>query len=423
MSLILTKTIRPRKNKKFNVMTKNLNETYSGKKIDTANILNISEAKSIRDTFVTRKADNTEYNNTVIVITGVTGQDGSHMVDYLLKNTKALIFGGVRRLSVYNHKNLSHIKSDRFHLVNFDLTDAHSIGSIVEQIKPDYFINFAAQSFVASSWDFARQTWQTNSTSVLDILEAIRQYKPNCRFYNAGSSEEFGNVEYVPQDEKHPLKPRSPYGASKAAARQLVKVYRESYNLYALQGWLFNHEGTRRGEEFVTRKITKGVVRIKQALLNNTLTEPIQLGNIYAQRDWSDAEDFVEGVWMMLNQEKYRVDMDSNMKIQEYVLSSNETHTIKEFIELAFKHVNINGTWHGNGLTEEFSLNIEDVEKYNPQFSVLVSINPKFYRPAEVDLLLGDSNSFRKDFNWKPKTSFEKLVEKMVLSDLNQAGL
>ena len=238
-------------------MSENLQKTYYGKKIDTSNILNIDEAVNIRN------------GKPCVIITGVTGQDGSHMVDYLLENTDFLIFGGVRRLSVYNHENIKHINSDRFHLINFDLTDPHAIARIVEKLLPDYFINFAAQSFVASSWDFARQTWQANSTAVLDILEAIRLYKPTCRLYQAGSSEEFGNVCYFPQDENHPLRPRSPYGASKAASRQLVKVYRESYNLYAIQGWLFNHEGTRRGEEFVTRKISKKVSSIKYCIDNS----------------------------------------------------------------------------------------------------------------------------------------------------------
>lgn len=377
------------------MISQNLKETLHGKKIDTANILSIAEAKVIRDQNPLVP---------VVIITGVTGQDGSHMVDYLLANTQVLIFGGVRRLSVYNHTNLSHIKSDRFHLVNFDLTDSHSIASLVEKIKPDYFINFAAQSFVASSWDFARQTWQTNSTAVLDILEAIRLHRPSCRFYNAGSSEEFGNVSYSPQDETHPLKPRSPYGASKAAARQIVKVYRESYNLYAIQSWLFNHEGTRRGEEFVTRKISKGVARIVHTIQNKEVPKPIELGNIYAKRDWSDSEDFVECVWMMLNQDQYRI---SN-NIKEYVLSSNETHTIKEFIELAFEEVGIKGQWEG----------VDINEKYIYNGMTLISINPAFYRPAEVELLLGDSTSFRTDFNWKPKTSFKTLVKKMVKNDV-----
>jgi GDPmannose 4,6-dehydratase len=374
----------------------NLQTTYFGKKIDTSNILNIHEASKLIS------------NKKTVIITGVTGQDGSLMVDYLLKNTDFLIFGGVRRLSVYNHKNIKHITSDRFYLINFDLTDSHSISRTIEKLQPDYFINFAAQSFVASSWDFARQTWETNSTAILDILESIRLYKPTCRLYQAGSSEEFGNVIYTPQDEKHPLRPRSPYGASKAASRQLIKVYRESYNLYAVQGWLFNHEGPRRGEEFVTRKITKNIARIKKAIDQNLPFDPLELGNIEAKRDWSDAEDFIEAVWLMLNQEDPK----------DYVLSSNETHTIREFIEEAFKVVGITGYWKFvNGSApenEEFLINLDGIERS------LVKINPKFYRPAEVDILLGNSNAARKNLGWKPKISFKDLIVKMVKNDLNE---
>jgi|TARA_R110000868_G_scaffold9602_12_gene47334 GDPmannose 4,6-dehydratase len=375
-------------------------------------IYNISDAKKFMN------------DKKTVFVTGVTGQDGSHMVDYLLKNTDHTIFGGARRLSIKNHDNLKHLENNpRFQLINFDLSDAHSISKTIEQIKPDYFINLAAQTFVGSSWDFPAQTWECNTTGIIHILEAIRQHKPSCRFYNAGSSEEYGNVAYTPQDEDHPARPRSPYGASKSAARQLVKVYRESYNLYAVQGLLFNHEGTRRGEEFVTRKITKGVARIKQSLVNGKTFEAIELGNVYAKRDWSDAEDFVDGIWRMLNQEKYRVDFDSNMNLQEYVLSSNETHTIKEFVELAFKYAGIDGGWHGNGTGEEFSITPTAVDKYEAASSVLVRINPKFYRPAEVDLLLGNSNLARKELQWSPKTSFNKLVEKMVTNDLSLLGL
>ena len=379
-------------------------ETYHGKKIDTANILNIEDASKL---IKGRKT---------VVITGVTGQDGSHMVDFLLKNTDLLIFGGVRRLSVYNHENIRHINSDRFHLINFDLTDAHAIARTVEKLQPDYFINFAAQSFVASSWDFARQTWQANSTSILDILEAIRLYKPSCRLYQAGSSEEFGNVLYTPQDEKHPLRPRSPYGASKAAARQLIKVYRDSYNLYAIQGWLFNHEGTRRGEEFVTRKITKNIARISYAIKNNESFIPLELGNVEAKRDWSDAEDFVEGVWMMLNQDS--CNPNYNGIPNEYVFSSNETHTIREFVEKAFKYAGIEGSWiylHPDGTAED---EIFCRKKSDGKYEVLVKINPKFYRPAEVELLLGDSTKARNELGWKPKISFDNLVKKMVEFDI-----
>jgi len=376
-------------------MSKNFQETYYGKKIDTANILNIEDAVKLIN------------GRKTVVVTGVTGQDGSHMVDFLLKNTDYLIFGGVRRLSVYNHENIRHIKSDRFKLINFDLTDSHAIARTIEKLQPDYFVNFAAQSFVASSWDFSRQTWQTNSTAILDILEAIRLYKPSCRLYQAGSSEEFGNVLYTPQDENHPLRPRSPYGASKAASRQLMKVYRDSYNLYAIQGWLFNHEGTRRGEEFVTRKITKNVARINYAIKNGFNFEPLELGNIEAKRDWSDSEDFVEGVWMMLNQDFYNKNYDGTPK--EYVFLSNETHTIKEFAEKAFLMAGINGKWIGQN---EHAIFVSDKNQ------TLIQINPKFYRPAEVDLLLGNSQKARDHLGWAPKISFDNLIKKMVEWDI-----
>jgi GDPmannose 4,6-dehydratase len=388
----------------------NIQETYTNKKIDTANILNVHDAVNYLDT--TKKC---------IFISGVTGQDGSHMVDFLLEKTDYIIFGGVRRLSVYNHKNLNHIKpNNRFFLINFDLTDAHAISKIIEKLKPDYFINFAAQSFVASSWDFARQTWNTNSTAVLDILESIVLFKPTCRLYQAGSSEEFGNVSYIPQDENHPMKPRSPYGASKVASRQLIKVYRDSYNLYAIQGWLFNHEGTRRGEEFVTRKITKNVVRIFKEIQKHKYDfKPLELGNIYAKRDWSDAEDFIEGIWKMLNQdtvkEKYSGIPD------EYVFSSNETHTIKEFVELAFKCVNIVGYWENksdNPITEKFYYKSEPPSSPSSPI-ILVEINTNFYRPAEVEILCGNSSRARTELNWTPKVSFDELVKKMVNHDLN----
>jgi GDPmannose 4,6-dehydratase len=379
-------------------MKSNFQETYYGKKIDTANILNIEDASKLIN------------NKKTIVVTGVTGQDGSHMVDFLLKNTDYIIFGGVRRLSVYNHENIKHIKSDRFYLINFDLTDSHAISRTIEKLKPDYFINFAAQSFVASSWDFAKQTWATNSTSILDILEAIRLYKPTCRLYQAGSSEEFGNVVYTPQDEKHPLRPRSPYGASKAASRQLIKVYRESYNLYAIQGWLFNHEGVRRGEEFVTRKITKNIARIHKSIQDNEKFLPLELGNIEAKRDWSDAEDFIEGIWMMLNQDIY----NKNYKgyPEDYVFSSNETHTIKEFVEKAFNFLDIKGKWIGEN---EHTIYVSEKN------DTLVQINPKFYRPAEVELLLGDSTKARQELGWKPQSTFDDLVKKMMENDTKNA--
>ena len=342
-----------------------------------------------------------------ILITGVTGQDGSHMADYLLSNTEYTIIGGVRRLSVKNHKNISHLLSNpRFFLIDLDVTDMQNVDRVIEEEKPDYFINFAANSFVGCSWDMAHNHMQTNCMAVLHQLEAIRRHHPKCRYYNAGSSEEFGDVIATPQSEEHPLRPRSPYGASKCAARHLVKVYRDSYDLYAVQGWLFNHEGSRRGEEFVTRKITKHVARIFMDLQRSGEVTPLQLGNLDSKRDWSDAEDFVDGVWKMLNQDTP----------QDYVLSSDETHTIREFVEEAFNFAGFHRgqcSWQGEGLDE----------KYFHGDDCLVEINKDFYRPAEVDLLLGDSTKAREQLGWEPKSNFLQLVKKMVDTDLRTATL
>lgn len=336
-----------------------------------------------------------------ILITGVTGQDGSNMVRYLLKNTDHIIYGAVRRLSVPNHKNISDIKDTRFIKVNLDLLDQQSIYNCVKKINPDYIINFAAQSFVGESWNSPILTFTTNTLPIIYFLEAIREINPKCRFYSAGSSEEMGDVEYSPQDLNHPLKPRSPYGASKCAARHLVKVYRESYNLFAIHCILFNHEGTRRGNEFVTRKITTNIARIKKEIDEGLEITPFDLGNIFSYRDWSDSEDFVEAVWKMLNRDTPR----------EYVLSSNETHTVKEFLELACEYAGIKVDWH---IDETNPLNTKLF--YNGK--VIMYINEQLYRPAEVDLLLGDSTETRKEIEWEPKITFKELVKKMVEWDL-----
>lgn len=339
-----------------------------------------------------------------VIITGITGQDGSLMADYLLSKTDHIVVGGVRRLSVKNHKNIEHLmKNPRFSLIDLDVTDSQNVANVIQKECPDYFINFAANSFVGNSWDMPVNHMITNTMAVLYQLEAIRKYAPSCRYYNAGSSEEFGNIMYSPQDEKHPLRPRSPYGAAKCSARHLVKVWRESYNMYAIQGWLFNHEGIRRGEEFVTRKITTNVARIKKAIDNEEAFDLLELGNLDSLRDWSDSEDFVEGVWLMLNQEEPK----------EYVLSSNETHSIREFVELAFAAAGIHGEWHGSGLNEEYH------QKETGR--VLMVINPKFYRPAEVELLWGDSNKARQELGWTPKNSFQNLVDKMVSWDIMES--
>ena len=343
-----------------------------------------------------------------VIITGVTGQDGSYMADLLLEDTDYIIYGMVRRTSTKNYKNIEHLLNNpRFKTVTGDLSDSQSIDNLIREIKPDYFINLAAQSFVGASWQIPEQTFDIDAIGVIRCLEGVRKHVPNCRFYNAGSSEELGNVDYSPQDENHPLKPRSPYGAAKAAARHIVKVYRESYNLFAIQGLLYNHESERRGEEFVTRKITKNIARIKKAINKDEKFEPLELGNIDAKRDWSHAKDFVRGIWLMLNQPEPK----------EYVLSSGETHTVREFIEKAFKMVGIFGQWVGKDITEQYILK-KTLNSIYYDNQILVKINPEFYRPAEVDLLLGDSSKAGKELNWKLDISFDSLVKIMVENDL-----
>lgn len=336
-----------------------------------------------------------------VIVTGVTGQDGSHMLDYLLQNTNYKIYGTARRLSVKNHENILHLEDEpRFELIDMDLNDAHSIRDIIINLQPDFFINFAAQSFVAGSWNYPIQTWETDSSAVLHILESIRRFSPHCRFYNAGSSEEFGDVVFSPQNETHPLLPQSPYGAAKCAARHIVRVYRESYGLYAIQGWLFNHEGTRRGLDFVTRKITHAIAKIKTQIESNHKITPLSLGNIEAKRDWSDAEDFMEGVWLMLNQ-----DYPKN-----YVLGSGEMHTVREFLEGSLSCAGIKYFKSGKNEEEKYFTDNKDI---------LFQVNPKFYRPAEVHELCGDPSLAENELGWKRKTKFNKLIQKMYEHDYN----
>jgi len=336
-----------------------------------------------------------------VLVTGITGQDGSNMVRYLLQNTNHSIYGSVRRISVLNHENIYDIKNNRFTIISLDLLDQQSIINNVKNIKPHYIINFAAQSFVGESWNSPIQTFTTNTLSVMYFLEAIREYVPLCRFYSAGSSEEFGQLEYVPVDLKHPLNPRNSYGASKCSARHIVKVYRESYNLFAIHCILFNHEGIRRGKEFVTRKITYNIARIKKEIENGEQVTPFELGNINSTRDWSDSEDFVEAVWLMLNQ----------LVPREYILSSNETHSIKEFIELTCEYAGLPIKWE---IDEEKPLNTT----LTCNNHIIMKINENFYRPIEVDVLYGDSRETKKILNWEPKTSFKQLVKKMIENDI-----
>jgi len=347
-----------------------------------------------------------------VIITGVTGQDGSYMVDYILNNTDYEVYGIRRRSSNPNLKNIAHnLDNPRFKIIIGDLSDSNSIDEIVKDIIPDYFINFAAQSFVGSSWQIPLQTFDITAIGVLRCLEAIRKYAPKCRFYSAGSSEEMGDVLYSPQDLKHPIRPRSPYGAAKASARHITKVYRESYNLYAIHSILYNHESERRGEEFVTRKITSNVARIIDCIKNNKEFSPLELGNLDSKRDWSHAEDFIKGIWLMLNQETPK----------EYILSSEEAHTVREFVEKSFRYGGLEDfSWTGEKEQEMLVLPNYLVEDGNIKSQILVKINPNFYRPAEVDLLLGSSKEAREELKWKPKISFDNLVERMILSDIEK---
>lgn len=347
----------------------------------------------------------------VAIITGVTGQDGSYMSEFLLEKGYKVI-GVVRRLSVENHQHIEHLKDNKNFIIEYaDVTDQKSIDILVKKYKPDFFYNFAANSFVGKSWDMPYNHMETNCLSVINQLESIREHCPNCKYYNAGSSEEFGNVLFSPQNESHPAHPRSPYGASKVAARNIVKVYRESYGLYAIQGYLFNHESPRRGKEFVSRKICEGIKIILNQIKNKEKISPIILGNLDAKRDWSHAKDFVEGIFLMTNQERYNKALANLSKedvlknLQEYVLASGETNSVRTFVEKAFKKCGIIGSWQ---------LNFDNTESFLTKYGDLVVTDEKFYRPAEVDLLVGDSSKARKELGWKPKYNLDSLIEDML---------
>jgi GDPmannose 4,6-dehydratase len=351
------------------------------------------------------------------IVTGATGMDGSHMADFLLGMGDFEVYGVARRVSNPNLTNLKHAQLyPSFKLVSGDLTDSHSLDQLVKDIQPDYFFNFAAQSHVHESWKTPESTFDINATGVLRCLEAIRKFKPDCRFYSAGSSEQWGDIQYSPQDEKHPNRARSPYGASKVAAQQLVKAYRDSYGLYAVHGLLLNHEGPRRSESFVTRKITKGVARILKAVNEGKDFEPIVLGNLDAARDWSFAKDFIVGIWMMMNQEIYNPKFE---KPEGFVLSSGVAHTIREFIEKAFDAAKIeivNQNWDGlPPCDDKLAMQINYTLKTGVP---VVVVSKEFYRPAEVDYLLGDSSKIRETLGWTPKVSFNELVKMMVRNDI-----
>jgi len=317
------------------------------------------------------------------LITGITGQDGSYLAELLLGKGYD-VYGLVRRSSSFNTGRIDHIYRDshvpetHLHLVYGDLNDASSLNHILRTIRPDEIYNLGAQSHVRVSFDVPEYTAEVTGVGCLRILEAIRESGINARFYQASSSELFGKVVETPQKETTPFYPRSPYACAKAFAYYTTVNYRESYGTYAVNGILFNHESPRRGETFVTRKITRAVANIKLAL-----QDKVYLGNLDAKRDWGFAGDYVEGMWRMLQQDAP----------DDYVLATGETHSVREFLEKAFEHAGLDWKQH-------------------------VEIDPRYFRPAEVDLLLGDATKAHEHLGWKPRVGFSELVRMMVDADL-----
>jgi GDPmannose 4,6-dehydratase len=317
------------------------------------------------------------------LITGITGQDGSYLAELLLSKGYE-VFGLIRRSSSFNTDRIDHLYKDphedgvRLRLIYGDLNDASSLNQIVRAVKPGEIYNLGAQSHVRVSFDVPEYTAEVSGLGAVRLLEAIRDANLECRFYQASSSELFGKVAEMPQRETTPFRPRSPYACAKAYAYHITVNYRESYGLYACNGILFNHESPRRGETFVTRKITRAVAHIKHGLQDRLF-----LGNLDAKRDWGFAGDYVEGMWRMLQQSEP----------DDYVLATGETHSVREFLDIAFDLVEL------------------DWKKY-------VQIDPRYFRPAEVDVLLGDATKARKKLGWEPKIGFKELVQMMVEADL-----
>lgn len=336
----------------------------------------------------------------IALITGVTGQDGSYLAELLLKKGYE-VHGIKRRQSTINTERIDHLRKNpdyknKLFLHYGDLTDSYNLLKLVLTIKPTEVYNLGAQSHVAVSFEVPEYTAEATGVGTIRLLDAIVQSGIKCKFYQASTSELFGGLpETAPQSEKTPFYPKSPYGVAKLYGYWITKNYRESYNLFACNGVLFNHESPRRGENFVTRKITQAVARIYKGK-----QEKLTLGNLNAKRDWGFAGDYVEGMWLMLQQDKP----------DDYVLASNETHTVREFVELAFAEVGIKIRWEGIGIEEKGYDSITG--------RLLVDIDKRFFRPAEVDLLWGDATKAEKELGWKRKVSFKELVSMMVKSDL-----
>jgi GDPmannose 4,6-dehydratase len=333
------------------------------------------------------------------LITGVTGQDGSYLAELLLAKGYE-VCGLVRRSSSFNTERLDRIYQDphvpdyRLRLVYGDLDDASSLNRAIRTIKPDEIYNLGAQSHVKVSFDTPEYTGEVTGLGATRLLEAIRELQIRPRLYQASSSEMYGKVLAVPQNEETPFYPRSPYGVAKVYAYWMTVNYREAYSLYAVNGILFNHESPRRGETFVSRKITRAVGRIK-----NGTQDRLYLGNLDAKRDWGFAKDYVEAMWLMLQQEQ----------ADDYVIATGETHTVREFCELAFARAGMPIAWRGEGIEEK---------GVDANGRTLIEVDPRYFRPTEVDLLLGDASKAERQLGWKPRTAFRQLVDLMTDADV-----
>ena len=333
------------------------------------------------------------------LITGITGQDGSYLAELLLEKGYE-VHGIIRRASTFNTSRIDHLYTDphingvKLFLHYGDLSDGSNINRLLQKIKPDEIYHLGAQSHVRVSFDIPEYTGDVSGLGTLRILDAIRETGIKTKFYQASSSEMFGKALEIPLKETTPFYPRSPYGVAKVYAYWITKNYREAYGLFACNGILFNHESPRRGETFVTRKITRGLARIKL-----DKEKKLYLGNLDAKRDWGYAKDFVEGMWLMLQQDKP----------DDYLLATNETHTVREFAEETAKHFGFDLVWKGKGINEK------GLDKKTGK--TIIEIDPKYFRPAEVDILLGDYSKAKKQLGWEPKVRFNELVKIMAKAD------
>ena len=373
------------------------------------------------------------------LITGITGQDGSYLAELLLDKGYE-VHGMIRRSSSFNTDRIDHLMEDpeimdqKLFLYHGDLTDSSNMNRILEKVQPDEIYNLAAQSHVRVSFDLPEYTAEVDALGTLRFIDAIKETGLKTKFYQASTSEMFGKVQEVPQNEKTPFYPRSPYGVAKLYAYWMIVNYREAYNIFGCNGILFNHESPRRGETFVTKKITKAVAKIATGKLKK-----FSLGNLEAKRDWGYAPEYAEGMWRMLQQEKP----------DDFVLATGETHTVREFVELSFKHAGIEIEWSGTGVDEKGiiktivndklemlnkknynSSEISNKEIYNLVFNiqhlsvgdVVLEINPRYYRPTEVELLIGDYSKAKKILDWEPEIKFSDLVKIMIEDDLKKEG-